>query len=235
MPSFPVLIADHSQAKYFSKYLSLPSIDVICYSGFRICQMFEKIQPTITNYNTVVLHVGANDLACGTPVKKMLQLFQALASGIWELNPTVDILLSGLLPRTDNQFPGVLQHTDFIADVNQRAHQLNNCLASLCTRVPQLHYVGHPTFAQNGVIQRDVLSRDGLHLSFRGTSTVVTDIETAVSTLHAAIRTIPTTSIWDISTTHTPNPELPMSPNQKQTLLHTAQFYLAHPLHQKSR
>ena len=131
MPSFPVLIADHSQAKYFSKYLSLPSIDVISYSGFRICQMFEKIQPTITNYNTVVLHVGANDLACGTPVKKMLQLFQALASGIWELNPTVDILLSGLLPRTDNQFPGVLQHTDFIADVNQRAYQLNNCLASL--------------------------------------------------------------------------------------------------------
>ena len=118
---FPVLIADHSQAKYFSKYLSLPSIDVISYSGFRISQMFEKIQPTITNYNTMVLHVGANDLACGTPVKKMLQLFQALASGIWELNPTVDILLSGLLPKTDNQFPGALQHTDFIADVNQKS------------------------------------------------------------------------------------------------------------------
>jgi len=131
----------------------------------------------------------------------------ALASDIWELNPTVDILLSGLLPRADNQFPGALQRTDFIADVNQWAHQLNNCLASLCTRVPQLHYVGHPTFAQNGAIQRDLLSRDGLHLSFRGTSTVVTDIETAVSTLDAATRTIPTTSIWDISTTHTTNPE----------------------------
>lgn len=97
MPSFPVLIAGHSQAKYFSKYLSLPNIDVLSYSGFHISQMFEKILPTITNYNTVVLHVGANDLASGTPVKKMLHQFQALASDIWELNPTVDILLSGLL------------------------------------------------------------------------------------------------------------------------------------------
>ena len=35
----------------------------------------------------------------------------------------------------------------------------------------------------------------------------MTDIETAVSTLHAATRTIPITSICDISTTHTPDPE----------------------------
>jgi hypothetical protein len=45
MTSFPVLVADHSQAKYFGKYLSLTDTDVLSYSGFRIDQMFQKLQP----------------------------------------------------------------------------------------------------------------------------------------------------------------------------------------------
>lgn len=72
MTSFPVLVAGHSQAKYFGKYLSLTDTDVLSYSGFRIDQMFQKLQPTVRNYNTVVLHIGANDLSRGLPVKTVL-------------------------------------------------------------------------------------------------------------------------------------------------------------------
>jgi hypothetical protein len=47
MTSFPVLIAGHSQAKYFGKYLSLTDTDVLSYSGFRIDQMFQKLPGTL--------------------------------------------------------------------------------------------------------------------------------------------------------------------------------------------
>jgi len=150
MTSFPVLVAGHSQAKYFGKYLSLTDTDLLSYSGFRIDQMFQKLQPTVRNYNTVVLHIGANDLSRGLPVKTVLNKYQQLTSAIWDINPTADIILSGLLPRASNQFPGALPRTDFLQDLNQRAHLLNNCLASLASRIPLLHYVGHPSFVKKG-------------------------------------------------------------------------------------
>ena len=70
MTSFPVLVA--GQAKYFGKYLSLTDTDVLSYSGFRIDQMFQKLQPTVRTYNTVVLHIGINDLSRGLPVKTVI-------------------------------------------------------------------------------------------------------------------------------------------------------------------
>ena len=73
MTSFPVQVAGHSQAKYFGKYLSLTDTDVLSYSGFRIDQMFQKLQPTVRNYTTVVLHIDANDVSRGLPVKTVLK------------------------------------------------------------------------------------------------------------------------------------------------------------------
>jgi uncharacterized Rmd1/YagE family protein len=92
--------------------------DVPSYSGFRIDQMFQNLQPTVRNYNTVVLHIGANDLSRGLPVKTVLNKYQQLTSAIWDINPTADIILSGLLPKASNQFPGALPRTDFLQDLN---------------------------------------------------------------------------------------------------------------------
>lgn len=231
MTSFPVLVAGHSQAKCFGKYLSLTDTDVLSYSGFHIDQMFQKLQPTVRNYNTVVLHIGANDLSRGLSVKAVLDKYQQLTSAIWDINPTADIIVSGLLPRASNQFPGALPRTDFLQDLNQRAHLLNNCIASLASRIPLLHYVGHPSFVKKGTTQRHILSKDGLHLSFRGTSTVVKDIESAILRLHT---TKPSNSIWDLP------PPLQLLKrlnqnllNQHQTRHHTELLYSAFQLHQQ--
>ncbi|CAC5421062.1 unnamed protein product [Mytilus coruscus] len=156
MSSFPVLIAGHSQAKYFKQYLSLSETNVLSYSGFRIDQMFNELQPTIDNYNTVVLHVGANDLSRGSSVKTLLRKYQQLTSDIWHSNPTADIIISGVLPRADNQFPGALLRTNFLTELNQRARLLNTKLQLLATRVPRLHYVGQFIIRHS----RKVLSRD---------------------------------------------------------------------------
>ncbi|XP_052105053.1 uncharacterized protein LOC127738033 [Mytilus californianus] len=174
--------------------------------------MFNELQPTIDNYNTVVLHVGANDLSRGSSVKTLLRKYQQLTSDIWHSNPTADIIISGVLPRADNQFPGALLRTNFLTELNQRARLLNTKLQLLATRVPRLHYVGHPSFAQKGTIQRHLLSRDGLHLSYRGTSTVVKDIESAIRHLRKTKDTHD--SIWELPTstptsTPTPTPKAP--------------------------
>ncbi|CAC5412488.1 unnamed protein product [Mytilus coruscus] len=227
MSSFPVLITGHSQAKYFKQYLSLSGTNVLSHSGFRIDQMFNELQPTIDNYNTVVLHVGANDLSRGSSVKTLLRKYQQLTSDIWHSNPTADIIISGVLPRADNQFPGALVRTNFLTELNQRARLLNTKLQLLATRVPRLHYVGHPSFAQKGTIKRHLLSRDGLHLSYRGSLTVVKDIENAIRHLRKTKDTHD--SIWDLPTptpTSTPKAPTPMpdptEPAVDQTLYRTA-------------
>ena len=71
MSSIPVLIAGHSQAKYFDKYLSVSNVFVVSFSGYRIDQMFAEIQPLVINYN-VIIHVGANNLSRGSPVDQVL-------------------------------------------------------------------------------------------------------------------------------------------------------------------
>ena len=218
MSSFSVLIAGHSHAKYFGKYLSLPDTDVLSFSGYRIDMMFKEMQPTVRNYQTIVLHVGANDLSRGTTVKNTLQKLQQITSDIWDINPTATILLSGLLPRADNQFPGAMPRHDFLQDLNNRAYQVNNCLASLQTQIPKLHYVSHSSLIQHGEIQRHLLSRDGLHLSFKGTAQVVANIEKAVLDLH---NTEPT-SIWDIQLpTPTPATTQTQQPTPYKTALLT--------------
>ena len=160
---------------------------------------------------SIVLHVGVNDLSRGTTVKNTLQKLQQFTSDIWDINPTATFLLSGLLPRADNQFPGAMPRDDFLQDINNRAYQVNNCLASLQTQIPKLHYVSHSSFIHHGEIHRHLLGRDGLHLSFKGTAQVVADIEKAVLDLH---NTEPT-SIWDIQLP-APTPPAPATTQTQQ-------------------
>lgn len=56
-----VLIAGHSQTKYFHKYLP-PGYKVSSHSGAHIQQLWGKICSTITNFACVVLVIGTNNL-----------------------------------------------------------------------------------------------------------------------------------------------------------------------------
>ena len=59
-----VLIAGHSQVKYFDQYLN---VDVVSFSGYRIEQMWGVIGHKVTNYSIIVLHIGANKMT--TPLR----------------------------------------------------------------------------------------------------------------------------------------------------------------------
>ena len=62
-----VLIAGHSQLKYFDQYLKLSNVDVVTLSGYRIEQMWGVIGHKVTNYSIIVLHIGGNKMT--TPLR----------------------------------------------------------------------------------------------------------------------------------------------------------------------
>ena len=69
-----VLIAGHSQVKYFDQYLN---VDVVSFSGYRIEQMWGVIGHKVTNYSAIVLRIWANNLWNDTP-SEVLNHYQQL-------------------------------------------------------------------------------------------------------------------------------------------------------------
>ena len=169
--------------------------------------MFAEIQPLVINYN-VIIHVGANNLSRGSPVDQVLTKYQTLVQSIWSTNPKAQVILSGVIPRAQNNFPHAILGTDWLQDYNNRASELNSRLTKIASTHHQLTYIGHSNFVCSGVLQRHQLSTDGLHLSFKGKSSVVDDMEKAILTLRLTQRKYvtppPTTeyqAIWDSQTT----------------------------------
>ncbi|KAJ8310026.1 LOW QUALITY PROTEIN: hypothetical protein KUTeg_011891 [Tegillarca granosa] len=91
-----VLIAGHSQAKYFSHHLKRTDVDVVSFSGFRIEQMWEKIHTMVPFYTMIVLHIGANNL-WNDSVSKVLRQYQNLVQNIWTVNATCRVVISAKL------------------------------------------------------------------------------------------------------------------------------------------
>ena len=181
MSSVSVLIAGHSQVKYFSKYISASNVDVLAYPGYQIHMMFDEIRDYVSKYDVVVLHVGANDLSRGVSVEKVLAEYQLLVESIWRVKPKAHVFISEVLPRGDNRFPGARETRDFISGINSQAAELNSILRYAAEQYTRLHFVSHPSFYVDSQVRRSQLSRDGLHLSFNGTKDLVEEIRRDVS------------------------------------------------------
>ncbi|CAC5382281.1 unnamed protein product [Mytilus coruscus] len=73
-----------------------------------------------------------------------------------------------------------MKSESFLSLVNRKASYINNKLRSIVQSVPRLTYVGHPSFVVDGKLQRLLLSKDGLHLSRDGATTVVRELEAEI-------------------------------------------------------
>ncbi|KAJ8310852.1 hypothetical protein KUTeg_012717 [Tegillarca granosa] len=144
-----VLIAGHSQAKYFSHHLKRTDVDVVSFSGFRIEQMWEKIHTMVPFYTMIVLHIGSNNL-WNDSVSKVLRQYPNLVQNIWTVNATCRVVISGLLPRDQNRFPGKAKSVKFLSMVNRKALAVNKKLHLISQSYQRLSYVGHPDFMVNG-------------------------------------------------------------------------------------
>ncbi|KAJ8313386.1 hypothetical protein KUTeg_009062, partial [Tegillarca granosa] len=136
-----VLIAGHSQAKYFSHHLKRTDVDVVSFSGFRIEQMWEKIHTMVPFYTMIVLHIGANNLWNDSVSK-----YQNLVQNIWTVNATCRVVISGLLHVAKNRFPGKAKSVKFLSMVNRKALAVNKKLHLISQSYQRLSYVGHPDF-----------------------------------------------------------------------------------------
>ncbi|VDH90725.1 Hypothetical predicted protein [Mytilus galloprovincialis] len=91
----------------FAAFLSIsdemfPGHVALCW--YRIEQMWGVIGRRVPDYKIVVLHIGANNLWNDTPAD-VLTHYQSLVDSIRRVNPSCQILLSGLLPRGQDMFP----------------------------------------------------------------------------------------------------------------------------------
>ena len=86
------------------------------------------------------------------------------------------ILITSILPRGNSTLshktsPSLLQN------LNNKAKYVNECLQTITNSNRSIHFIDNSDFfLQDGRVNRQLLSRDGLHLSFSGTSTLVRSI-----------------------------------------------------------
>ena len=108
---------------------------------------------------------------------EVLNHYQQLVHKVLQVNSRCQVLLSDLLPRAQDFYPGKMKSGDFLYLVNRKAAFINNKLFNIVQSNSRLSYIGHTSFVIGGKLQRQLLSKDGLRLSRSGAATVARDLE----------------------------------------------------------
>ena len=113
----------------------------------------------------MVLHLGTNSVGRSAPPPEIVANARKLVTRMLGLMPRLHVAVSAILPRAANTFPNALEprfHPDKLNRVALRTNRLmDDCLRTITI-------MRHPDFADSRGIRRDLLSRDGLHLSPHG-------------------------------------------------------------------
>ena len=126
------------------------------------------------------MHGGTNNIPRQS-VPVLLQHYQDFVEWIREVNPAAHIIISGILPRCANLWPGGRTDPYFLDKCNKKAMQANLALRNICEKTGYLTYVGHPSFCfPDGKVDRQLISRDGLHLYPAGVMQLLRDIRKGV-------------------------------------------------------
>ena len=122
---------------------------------------------TDNDFLYVILHLGTNSVGRGAAPGQIVEDARSLVSRMLHLLPGVRIIVSGILPRAESRF-NVVDPRIHPNEMNLTAVSTNRKMADWIARVDSVSYLGHPGFADKRGIRRDLLSRDGLHLSPAG-------------------------------------------------------------------
>ena len=90
------------------------------------------------------------------------------------------ILLCDILPRSQSYFEDQQVEVSLLDAINTEASTVNYTVHLVSEFLPWIDYVQFPSFLQDHVIKRHMLSRDGLHLSFRATKYVADTITSSI-------------------------------------------------------
>lgn len=170
------LIVGHSHVKYFKDYVFDDKIDCLSYSGSKIEELWEKIEDNVHTYKVIAVHTGANNIP-RDGADAVLEKFEDLCGKILQANPSCRIVLSAILPRVQSGYDNNRRSEDFLNRFNNIANEVNQTLRRATQSMDRITFVEFPRYIVQGEIQRHLLSKDGLHLSFEGTEYVVSTIE----------------------------------------------------------
>ena len=92
-------------------------------------------------------------------------------------NSSCRILVSAILPRAQSGFDNNRRSEAFLNQFNNIANEVNDTLRRATRSMDRITFVEFPQYVVHGEVQRRLLSKDGLHLSFEGTEHVVSSIE----------------------------------------------------------
>ncbi|KAK3098112.1 hypothetical protein FSP39_016207 [Pinctada imbricata] len=175
----PALIVGHSQTKYFHLAFSEEcNVTSLSFSGYKIEEMWKEIETYVSSFKIIVLHVGANNLQHDSP-PDILRKYQALVTNIRGVRPDCLVIISGILPRSQNLWPGQQRTRRFLDSVNAKAVSVNASLRNIAKKTGYLRFVDHPSIEGD----RRLLSKDGLHLSSKGMTTFAVRIYEAIKSV----------------------------------------------------
>jgi len=136
--------------------------DIQTLRGAKINSITERIMNTdLTKYNQIIILVGGNDASDGRSLSQIRTDFESLLYAARYCSPdTCKIIISGLPPRVDT-----------------RVKEINDLIIDLCEDF-NLQYIPQYTsfFLQNQDINLSLYHRDKIHLSGKGTSQLLRNI-----------------------------------------------------------
>ena len=128
------------------------------FPGAKVMDMKHYVQPALsTSPETLVLHVGTNDLSQKS-VQEVLQDLTSLGQSICTDSPKTKLVISGIIKRTDN------------SNLTSKVSELNATLRQVCT-TNNWSYISHEN------IDRTHLNTSGVHLNKQGTAIMAQNIK----------------------------------------------------------
>ncbi|GBO32065.1 hypothetical protein AVEN_274035-1 [Araneus ventricosus] len=168
-----ILVTGDSMIKYLSESLSENlnrcEIELKSFPGIRIEELMERLPSlSLNSYDIVLMHVGTNNSE--EDVDAIVRKFVCLFDTIFCLNPTLKVLISGVIPRGPDRFRDDFGENDtFYLFQNQKIETINSELRRLSLSR------GYSFFMRNPEGWKGCLGRDGLHLNYKGNGELASD------------------------------------------------------------
>ncbi|GBN83398.1 hypothetical protein AVEN_58874-1 [Araneus ventricosus] len=98
-----VLVLEDFMIKYLSELLSQSEIEVRSFPGIRIKGLRNRLKSlSLNSYDIILIHVGTNNST--EDLGGIVQNFDCLFDTVLALNPKLEVLISGVIPRLPNRF-----------------------------------------------------------------------------------------------------------------------------------
>jgi lysophospholipase L1-like esterase len=130
---------------------TIQNIGIQCFPGATVQDMKDYIKPILRrNTDTIVLHVGTNDVK-GNKASKVMDDIDSLCQEIKETNPGVEITLSELTTREDNP------------EAKKTVTEVNTLFENYCTAT-NMYLIKHKNITDRS------LNKSNLHLNKFGSA-----------------------------------------------------------------